>query len=56
MLLDEAAGLRKNVDQPVMAGQVQQGTAQVASWNHKGVRCHDNRDGVPKDLHAQLQL
>ena len=37
LLLDEVSGLRKNVDQPVMADDVQQGTAKVASWNYKRV-------------------
>ena len=37
MLLDEASGLRKNIDQPLVSGSVQQGTAEVASWNVKRV-------------------
>ena len=36
-MLDEASGLRKNVDQPVVVGGVKQGTAEVASWNVKRV-------------------
>lgn len=35
--MDEASGLRKNIDQPVVVGGVQQGTAEVASWNVKRV-------------------
>ena len=36
-MLDEAAGLRKNIDQPMVVGGVQEGTAEVASWNYKRV-------------------
>ncbi len=38
MILDEAAGLRKNIEQPLVVGGVTHGTAEVASWNLKRVR------------------
>ena len=37
VLLDEASGVKKN-EQPVLPAVVQQGTAEVASWNKKRVR------------------
>ena len=36
VLLDEASGVKKN-EQPVLPAVVQQGTAEVASWNKKKV-------------------
>ena len=36
MLLDEAAGVKKN-EQPILPVGVQQGRAEVASWNKKKV-------------------
>ena len=37
MLLDEAAGMKLN-EQPVLPPGVQQGTAEVASWNKRRVK------------------
>ena len=37
MLLDEAAGVKLN-EQPILPPGVQQGTAEVASWNKRKVR------------------
>ena len=36
MLLDEAAGMKVN-EKPILPPSVQQGTAEVASWNKRRV-------------------
>ena len=44
VLLDEASGVKKN-EQPVLPAVVQQGTAEVASWNKKRVRVRERGGG-----------
>jgi len=51
VLLDEAAGMKKN-EQPVIPPVVQQGTAEVATWNKKRDAVRESV-GSYKFIHAK---